>query len=357
MTKDDAGPVRSGATTMFSPGNKPCALPDGPPLIQIVVDTEEEFDWGAPFDRSSVSVSAMTVQHQAQEIFARFGLVPTYVIDYPVATTATSIAALREFHDAGRCLIGTHLHPWVNPPHGEAVNARNSYPGNLEPALERRKLEALTAAIAAAFGSRPVIYKAGRYGVGPATTQILHDLGYLIDLSVVPHTDFGADHGPNFHGCPDRPYWFGSDDQMLEIPLSRGFSGAAAQFGRHVYDRLTTGPARPLRAGAILSRAGLLERATLTPEGADTAAHKRLARALVRQGHRVFTLTYHSPSLAPGHTPYVRTAADLRHFLHTIEATLRFFMTELGARPTTPLEVRQMALAARAPAPALTTAT
>lgn len=339
---------------MFSPGNKPCALPTGPPLLQVVIDTEEEFAWDAPFDRSSVSVSAITAQRPAQEIFARFGLVPTYVIDYPIATTAISIAALREFYDARRCLIGAHLHPWVNPPHDEPVSARNSYAGNLEPGLERRKIEVLTAAIDAAFGSRPVIYKAGRYGVGPATAQILRDLGYLIDLSVVPHTDFGGDHGPDFHGCPDRPYWFGPDNRILEIPLSRGFSGAAAPFGRHVYEPLTTGAARVLRGGAILSRAGLLERATLSPEGADTAAHKRLVRALLRQGHRVFTLTYHSPSLAPGHTPYVRTAADLRDFLHTIEATLSFFMTELGARPTTPPEVREIALAARAPAQAPT---
>ena len=139
---------------------------------------------------------------------------------------------------------------------------------------------------------------------------------------------------------------------MLEIPLSRGFSGLATPLGRHVYERVMTGAARVLRGGALLSRAGLLERATLTPEGADTAAHKRLARALLRQGHRVFTLTYHSPSLAPGHTPYVRTAADLRGFLRTIEATLSFFMTELGARPTTPIEVREIALAACAPAQA-----
>ena len=96
---------------MFAPGNKPCALPNGPPLLQVVIDTEEEFAWDAPFDRSSVSVSAIAAQHPTQEIFARFGLVPTYVIDYPVATTAISIAALREFYDARRCLIGAHLHP------------------------------------------------------------------------------------------------------------------------------------------------------------------------------------------------------------------------------------------------------
>lgn len=342
-------------SSMFAAGNELSVLPNGPPLVQIVVDTEAEFDWSAPFDRRSVSVSAANSQCQAQEIFARFGLVPTYVIDYPVATTATSVSVLRELYETGRCLIGTHLHPWVNPPHDEPVNARNSYPGNLAPGLERSKIEVLTASIAAAFGFRPIIYKAGRYGVGPATTQILHDLGYLIDLSVVPHTDFRGADGPDFRGCPDRPYWFGPDDQMLEIPLSRGFSGYAARFGRYVYERLTTGSARALRAGAFLSRAGLLERITLTPEGADTAAHRRLVRGLLRQGHRVFTLTYHSPSLAPGHTPYVRTAADLRGFLQTIEGTLSFFMTELGARPTTPLDIRQMALAARVPGHASTT--
>src|SRR3546814_4149526 len=44
--------------------------------------------------------------------------------------------------------------------------------GNLPPELEHAKLAALTEAIAGAFGARPVVYKAGRYGVGPATAGI-----------------------------------------------------------------------------------------------------------------------------------------------------------------------------------------
>lgn len=90
-----------------------------------------------------------------------------------------------------------------------------------------------------------------------------------------------------------------------------------------------------------------MERITLTPEGIDSAAHRRLVRALLRQGNRVFTLTYYSPSLAPGHTPYVRTTAALPRFLYTIEGTLSFLMTELGARPSTPLEIHSLALAVR----------
>src|SRR3546814_10955242 len=68
----------------------------------------------------------------------------------------------------------------------------------LPPELEHAKLAALTEAIAGAFGARPVVYKAGRYGVGPATAGILEALGYRIDVRVVPFTDFSDDGGPDF---------------------------------------------------------------------------------------------------------------------------------------------------------------
>src|SRR3546814_20419106 len=59
-------------------------------------------------------------------------------------TTPAAVEVLKSFCDRGECRIGAHLHPWVNPPHREVVNAVNSYPGNLPPELERAKLTALT---------------------------------------------------------------------------------------------------------------------------------------------------------------------------------------------------------------------
>jgi hypothetical protein len=319
-------------------------LPDGPPLLQVVVDTELEFDWTKPFARDSVAVSSMEMQHLAQEILTSYGIKPTYVVDYPIATQPSSLAVLRSFLASGSCLIGSHLHPWVNPPFDEPITSFNSYPGNLDPALERRKLESLTAAIVEAFGLRPTIYKAGRYGVGPGTPKTLSALGYEIDMSVVPHTDFGFDGGPDFRSYPDRPYWFGDRDELLEIPMSRGFSGLTAPLGPALFAAVDTGFGRAIHLGAILSRTGLLERATLTPEGISTASHRRLTRALLDRGHRVFTMTFHSPSLAPGHTPYVRTVNDLQKFLDKVRHLLDFFFGELGGRPTTPVEIRQLAL-------------
>jgi hypothetical protein len=64
---------------------------------------------------------------------------------------------------------------------------------------------------------------------------------------------------------------------------------------------------------------------------------------LLRKGHRVFSFAYHSPSLAPGNTPYVRTEADLRGFLNRIEQYLDFFFKEVGGRAATPFEVKALA--------------
>jgi hypothetical protein len=93
----------------------------------------------------------------------------------------------------------------------------------------------------------------------------------------------------------------------------------------------------------ILARLGVIERITLTPEGISFEELRRLSRALLRKGHRVFNFTYHSPSLAPGNTPYVRSEADLKTFLQCIEQYLRFFTEEIGGRGATPFEVKVLA--------------
>jgi hypothetical protein len=314
------------------------AVPAGwPPTLVVVVDTEEEFDWTAPFDAANTGVANIACQDLAQRRFDAFGVRPTYVVDYPVAATPAAAAALRAIAEAGRCAIGAHLHPWVTPPAEGPADARHSYPGNLPPALERRKLETLTEAIVAGFGIRPVVYKAGRYGVGPATAGILRDLGYGIDVSVVPHTDFSADGGPDFTALPEGP--FALREGPIELPLSVHFVGALAGIGRRLYPRLAGRLARRLRLPGIAARLGLLERLRLTPEGHDLDDMQRQTRAALAGGTRLFMLTYHSSSLLPGATAYVQSEAERDRFLATLDGYCRDFLGPLGGRAGTLAEV------------------
>lgn len=328
---------------MLDPSNwKPAADRFDQPLLMVVVDTEEEFDWAKPFSRDQVSTSAIASQARAHRIFDTYGIRPTYVIDFPVASQESGYGPLKELFDDGKCQIGAHLHPWVCPPFEETVNNLNSYPGNLPRDLEKQKLARLTDEIAERFGDRPTVYKAGRYGVGPNTADILAQLGYRIDTSVVPWTDFRIDEGPDFRHCGAKPYWFG-DTGLLEIPLTAGFSGILSGAGWSGWNAINTPLGRRLRLTGISSRLRLLDRLILTPEGITHEEHKRLTRTMLRSGHRVFSFTYHSPSLEPGFTPYVRNDDDLAVFLDRFERYFDFFVNELGGRPTTPDEVYALA--------------
>jgi peptidoglycan/xylan/chitin deacetylase (PgdA/CDA1 family) len=314
-----------------------------PPMVVVVVDTEAEFDWVLQRPRRAMGVSSVKSQLQVQRIFERYAVRPTYVLDYPVSSTPEAYEIIRDFHRSGACEIGAHLQPWDNPPFVEPKTDENSYPGNLPCELEREKLAQLSRVIHENVGVRPRIYKAGRYGVGRSTARILAELGYEIDLSVVPGTDLSRQFGPDFSHCGVEPYWFGEAPALLEIPLSIGYAGFLSHRGGLAYALTMNERLKALHVPGILARLHLIERISLTPEGISFEEQRRLTRALLREGQRVFSFTYHSPSLAPGNTPYVRSDADLRAFLHRIEEYLEFFSGEVGGRPATPFEVKALA--------------
>ncbi|MBP8286180.1 MAG: polysaccharide deacetylase family protein [Rhodoferax sp.] len=315
--------------------HQPVVLPAGvPPVLTVVVDTEEEFDWSQPFSRSNTctrSIAAQPLVHQ--RVFDKHGVVPTYVIDWPVANDPEAVKVLKALMNDGRCEIGTHLHPWVSPPHDEEVNTHNSYAGNLPQALEYQKLELLTQAIEASFGKRPIVFKAGRYGVGPHTADTIARLGYLIDASVVPYTDMRGDGGPNFSKHDAHPRWFTAHTQtLLELPATAGYAGKLHRQGRWLYPAMQKSLAKHLRLPGMASRAGLLERVKLTPEGYSAKELINLTRCLHVQGCSFFGLTYHSPSLSPGNTPYVRSPEDLEDFLSVLDEYISFFVNELNGK-------------------------
>jgi hypothetical protein len=315
------------------------------PRLVVVVDTEEEFDWSAPFDRANVGVEHMRSIGLMQQVFDEFGVRPIYVIDHPIATNPIAFEPLRAIYASGRCEIGAHLHPWVSPPFDETVNAQNSYPGNLPRELERAKLESLSSAIYASFGFRPTAYKAGRYGAGPNTAAILEELGFETDLSPCPPFDFGTDGGPDWSAAPCDPFWIGPRRGVLSIPNTGAYVGFVKD-GAHGLYRLATAPAlRWAHLPGILARIGAIDRLFLSPEGYSFDDMRRLTSALHHGGLRTFTFSVHSPSVMPGCTPYVRTAAERDKFLDTCRRYFDFFLRELGGVATTSGELRSLARA------------
>lgn len=314
---------------------------DTAPQLIVVIDTEEEFDWNAKPDPKKNGVSAMAHIDRAQTIFNEYGIRPCYVVDYPVTSQPEGSALLKRYFDAGQCDIGAHLHPWVNPPIQEAINVHNMYPGNLDPELERGKLMHLRNTIADTFGAPPTIYKAGRYGFGPNTENILAELGFEIDVSVCPPLDSRADGGPDYRRFTSDPFWFGTgSSRLLEIPTTGAFVGWAHTTAIPLYDLASR--LKRFRAPGILARLSAVDRLMLSPEGFGTDEHIKLTRFLYQRGMRTFTWSFHSPSVVPGNTAYVQNEQELTTFLDSFRRFFDFFFGELAGQATTPARLKTM---------------
>jgi hypothetical protein len=294
----------------------------------VFVDTEEEFDWSAPRCRDATATTAIAALPEAHRRLAGFGICPTYLVDYPVASAPAAIDTLRPLLEAGECAIGSQLHPWVNPPFDEALTVANSFVGNLPEAQERAKLAALTAQIAEAFGQRPQVYRAGRYGIGPNSARLLEEAGYRLDVSVRALFDYSKEGGPDFSHRDSTPSWAGPQRLLMELPLTAVYTGHARRVGASLFPAA----GRVARLRGLLARSGLLERIALTPEGTPLPDALRAIRTLLDDDAQLISISFHSPSVEPGHTPYVRDAADLRRFYAWWDGVLGLLARE-GVEP------------------------
>jgi len=128
--------------------------------------------------------------------------------------------------------------------------------------------------------------------------------------------------------------------RLLEIPCTVDYTGWAGPLRPRLHQAGSSGVGVTLRALGVFSRLGVTNRIMLSPEGNTLDEMRTLARDLVSRGCGTFTLSFHSPSLAAGHTSYVRTEGDVDQFLTTIEGFCEFFCSDLNGVPATPLEFR-----------------
>ena len=326
-------------TDLPSPGDFVRFKPEFGQRFIVTVDTEEEFDWSSPFARAAHSLDSIPRLAKFQQFCEGYGVVPVYLVDYPVVNDPRAAEVLGEAVAAGRAEIGVQLHPWVNPPHDEETTVHNSFAGNLPAELERAKFGNLRDAIERNFGTAPQIYRAGRYGVGPDTAQILSQAGIAIDTSVRALFDYSSQGGPNFRRHPLVPWWIDKRNGLMELPLTTVFWGLLRQHGRTIHPALWRAP----QLRGLLAKLGMLERIPLTPEGVAADEALKAIDIAVDDGLPLLVFSFHSPSLRPGHTPYVRDEDDLDRFYAWWRASFDY-LAKRNVRPTCVREIIEAAL-------------
>ena len=300
----------------------------------LTVDTEEEFEWNDSFRSDGYGLAHVRWIAKFQQFCEGIGVVPIYLVDWPIAKDRQAQDIIGDAVARGKAEVGVQLHPWVNPPLKEEIYTRNSFAGNLPPSLEEEKFRRLRDAIEKGFEAAPLIYRAGRYGLGTQTARYLCAQGIAIDSSVRSRYNYSRHHGPDYSRHPVTPYWVDPERRLLELPLTTVFWGMLRQQGPQIFPLVEKLP----RLGGLLAKTGMLERIALTPEGVSLDEALRGCDIAIDDGLPVLVLSFHSPSLAPGHTPYVRNEDDLDTLYDWLRGVYAY-LDSRGVRSTTVAEI------------------
>jgi hypothetical protein len=294
----------------------------------ITIDVEEEFDWTRPIQREGYSLDAVDAIIEFQTLCEGYGVTPLYLVDWPVISDPRGKAIYGALVREGRAEVGIQLHPWVNPPFEEEVTERNTYAGNLPPELESAKFLALRDAITDATGKQPIAYRAGRYGIGPQTLNLLRETGVRFDTSVRANFDYSKAEGPDFSHYPLEPYWLDKTLDIVELPVTSVYWGLLRRQGTSFPLAQMAGVTK-----SLMARGRLLERISLTPEGISVTEVIRGIDIALDDGLPILNFSFHSPSLRPGHTPYVRGPEDVEAFFDWWHQVLSY-LAQREVKPT-----------------------
>ena len=313
--------------------------------LVVTIDTEED-NW-ARYSATDNPVANIEELIPLQRLFDRYGVRPTYLISYPVATHPRSVAILKGFLDQGKCEIGMHCHPWNTPPFDPtaSIAERDTMLCNLDPRIQSEKLAALRAAIVAGFGVAPRSFRAGRWGLGPGTVEALYDLGLRVDSSVTPFIGWQAYQGPDHSSFGPELFWLVHDsgsirNPILEVPVTVGFLQSNFKRCQKLLQFAEQPLLRRTRIIGILYYMGLLNKVWLSPEHANGAMMIAITKRFIKNGYPVINLSFHSTTLKNGLNSVVPDEEHKKVFSQRIEEFLTF-ANDIGLIPLTLSQLEQ----------------
>ncbi len=301
-----------------------------PLAVYITIDTEED-QWGEYYS-SGYSVENVYIIPELQELFDRYGAIPTYLIDYPVIIDKKAQKIIQKIYKDGRCGIGSHCHPWNTPPFKEEISTNNSMLCNLPYDLVLEKIQTLNKALEEHWGFTPTCFRAGRWGLNETVARCIYESGYKVDTSVTPFYSWKEYGGPDFSDAPIDCYKFNPNailtkdpnGLMLEVPVTIGFYQKNYKFWASIRERIMKSRLSRYHMIGILDRLRILNLRWLSPEMCSGKEMVLLAKAAMRNGYQFLNMSFHSTSLLPGRSPFVRTKSDIKRFLNDIETFLMF---------------------------------
>lgn len=207
---------------------------------------------------------------------------------------------------------------------------------NLPVELQLRKLEILKNTISKNLGVNPVSFRAGRWALGNNVARAIHKLGFKIDTSVTPYTEWTKWHGVDYRNCTPRPYRFSSEKilksnangELLQVPATIAFLQKNHQLCGWLSRVVDTNVMKKIHARGILYRLNILNKVFLSPEIATGQSIIQLAKRMKNLGFDVLNLFFHSTTLLPGCSPFNNNPNEEKIFLQHIEKFLEYAASE-----------------------------
>jgi hypothetical protein len=300
------------------------------PRFLVTVDAEEDDGWAA---MPSTTTRNAAFLPRFQRLCESFGLRPTYLTNYPMATSDEFIDFGRDLVARGAGEIGMHLHAWNTPPIVPITDndaRHHTYLIDYCLPVMRQKIVRMTACLADTFGIPILSHRAGRWAFDSRYAGLLLEEGYRIDCSVTPYMNWrrhpgapSGQGGTDYTKYPELPYFLDAQDPsrvgsngLLELPVTILPSWTTKDRSRGA--RL---------AGAIAAWLGQRPSSPflwLRPNGRNRDEMIDLVERVRQEGRPYAQFMIHSSELMPGGSPYFRRADDIERLYEDLDALFTF---------------------------------
>jgi hypothetical protein len=323
-----------------------------PIYLSVTIDTE--CDKGPKWlIKRPLQFKAVTegIPDVLEQLFRKYQVKATYLLSPEVIKDDACVSVLKDVSKGG-AELGTHLHgEFIEPYMTEDTDATWAMQNTYSEEIEYEKIRNLTLLFESKFGYKPRSFRAGRYGIGKKSLNMLAEQGYLVDSSVAPNCRWKDKGGEaTFYGAPVTPYYPNANDPLmsgklsiLEVPLTIGktwwhYFPSALVRTVNKYPRLWLSP---------IHRLNLIHHFTpiwLRPTWFTFEQMKDLILDCLKKATpqgTVFVMMFHNVEAVPGCSPSIQDQDQLRIFMDRMESTFQFF-NQLSARSLTLSEIQHI---------------